>query len=273
MKNLFRIFLAFFCFHFSFSQEIKTAVFDDGTEVSYQLTGSNAKDIPRFNLSFLDFNSRSTLSFGFGAGYTNSDLFSTRVHAGFLEGLTKLSIENTIYFMTFEKNKSLALKVKSASAGSDAIIVYKIKENLQIRNQLGARIGYLHGNYNSNNKNKITAKANEVAIGVSLSNTIHYRLKVLNGRKPKESRKTQIATLYAELINYHSISPTMDSSDPEYNGFGIPSKPLTGYRLAGEIHKYSNHFGGSFSLGVQKPLHTDAKFGIFAGAAFHYLIW
>jgi hypothetical protein len=239
-----------------FSQEVKTAVFGDGTEVSYQMLSNNAKDIRKLNVWLFDLNTRSVFSAGTSIAYSMPDIFLSKFHIGHgLHGLGRVSLENTIFLKTFEKTRNYGITLKTIKNG-DFKTKFKVREPLVVRHQLGARIGYLRGDFRGDlyqSPDEGLEMGNELSIGFSYVNTKFYRVKNLSFGKPRTGSKMGRTSYYAELLYYHNV----------LSEFGKVDNRI-GYRIAldGQI---GGRFGMSYTFGFEKPPMKDSNFDVFFG--------
>lgn len=254
----------------SFSQDIKTAIFPDGSEVDYQMLANDARDIPTLNVWLFDMNTRATFSFGTSVAYSMPDYFLTKFHIGLGgsnpntggAGIGRLSIENTIFFKTIEKEKVFGLTLKSISDGTTTTR-FKVKEKLTTRRHLGARLGYLHGDFRQDVYSYHDVyKANELSVGFSYVNTKYFKIKRLSGKKPKTGSKMGRTSYYAELLHYHNVG--LRYQDPYSNWIEEPGDNVIGYRLAldGQV---GGRFGMSYTFGFERPPAKDKYFDVFFG--------
>lgn len=245
------------------AQKKETAVFPDGSTVEYEMVSTNASDIQRLSVWIFDFNSRSTFSVGTSVAYSMPDLFLTKAHIGLSGngGIGRASIENTIFFKTMEKPKRYNVTLKSETSG-DVVTKYVVKKELTTRRQLGARIGYLHGDYRNDLYQTIPARANEVSVGFSYVNTKFYMLKMARGRKDRTYSKFSRTSYYVEFINYHAVK---DLSNPDdlYDSNSFKTNGTSGYRI-GLDGQVGGKFGLSYTFGFEKPL-KDKPFDVFLG--------
>lgn len=252
-----------------FGQETKTAVFPDGSEIDYQMLSNDAADIPKLNVWIFDLNTRATFSAGTSVAYSLPDYFLSKFHIGFGgtnpnggTGIGRVSIENTIFFKTIEKEKSYGLTLKSTSDGQTKTR-FKVKEPLTTRRQLGARLGYLHGDFRQDVYSYHDVyKANELSIGFSYVNTKYFKIKRLSGRKPKAGSKMGRTSYYAELLHYHNVG--LRYQDQFSNWVEEDGDNVIGYRIAldGQV---GGRFGLSYTFGFERPPAKDKYFDVFFG--------
>lgn len=135
--------------------------------------------------------------------------------------------------------------------------------DLNTARQLGARFGYLNGNYKSDLYQSINAKANELSLGFTYVNTKYYNVQVIGKKRPYQ--KMGRTSYYAEFINYHAIK---DLSEPDSNGDlnneDIPTKAVSGYRIGLE-GQVGGRIGLSYHFGFEKPLRAGKNFDVFFG--------
>jgi hypothetical protein len=239
-----------------FSQETKTAVFGDGVELNYQILSNNAKDIRKLNVWLFDLNTRSTFSAGTSIAYSIPNVFLSKFHIGNgYNGLGRVSLENTIFFKTYEKTRKYGITLKTITNG-DFKTKFKVWEPLVIRRQLAARLGYLRGDFRGDlyqfSDEEITF-ANELSIGFSYVNTKFYRIKNLSSGKPRIASKMGRTSYYAEFLHYNNVLTDNGKVDNRL-----------GYRIAldGQI---GGRFGMSYTFGFEKPPLKDSFFDVFFG--------
>lgn len=253
----------------SYGQEIKTAVFGDGSEIDYQMLSNDAKEIPKLNIWIFDMNTRATFSFGTSVAYSLPDYFLSKFHIGLGgsnpnggAGIGRVSLENTIFFKTIEKEKTYGLTLKSISDGNTKT-KFKVREKLTTRRQLGARLGYLHGDFRQDVYSYHDVyKANELSIGFSYVNTKYFKIKRLSGRKPKAGSKMGRTSYYAELLHYHNVGLRYQNSQNDW--IEEPGDNVIGYRVAldGQV---GGKFGLSYTFGFERPPAKDKFFDVFFG--------
>lgn len=247
-----------------YGQEIKTALFGDGSEVDYQMLSNDARDIPTLNVWIFDLNTRATFSAGTSIAYSMPDYFLSKFHIGAgTNGIGRLSIENTVFFKTMEKEKSYGLTLKSVSDGQTTT-KFVIKEKLTTRRQLGARLGYLHGDFTQDvYVNHDVYKANELSVGFSYVNTKYFKIKRLSGSKPKTGSKMGRTSYYVEALFNHGITGrTYNDATKSYDTFPMDSN--IGYRIAldGQV---GGRLGMSYTFGFEKPPVNGKNFDVFFG--------
>lgn len=253
----------------TFSQEIKTAVFGDGSEIDYQMLSNDAKEIPKLNVWIFDMNTRATFSFGTSVAYSLPDYFLSKFHIGLGgsnpnggAGIGRVSLENTIFFKTIEKEKTYGLTLKSISDGNTKT-KFKVREKLTTRRQLGVRLGYLHGDFRQDVYSYHDVyKANELSVGFSYVNTKYFKIKRLSGRKPKAGSKMGRTSYYAELLHYHNVGLRYQNSQSDW--VEEAGDNVIGYRIAldGQV---GGKFGLSYTFGFERPPAKDKFFDVFFG--------
>jgi hypothetical protein len=238
------------------SQEIKTAVFSDGTELNYQILSNNAKDIRKLNVWLFDLNTRSTFSAGSSIAYSMPNIFLTKFHIGSgSNGLGRVSVENTVFFKTYEKTRKYGITLKSITNGNFKT-KFKVSEPLVVRRQLAARFGFLRGDFRGDvyqSPDEGITFANELSVGFSYVNTKFYRIKNLSTGKPRIASKMGRTSYYAEFLHYSNVLSENGKVDNRL-----------GYRIAldGQI---GGRFGMSYTFGFEKPPLKDSFFDVFFG--------
>jgi hypothetical protein len=242
-----------------FCQEIKTAVFSNGTEINYQLLSNHAKDIRKLNAWLFDLNTRATLSLGSTIAFSIPEKFLSKFHLGYGDkGIGKISLENTVFFKTKEKTKSSRITLISMSDGNYKT-KFKVKEPIIMRNQFGARVGYLKGDFRGDiyQNNNVTT-ANELSVGVSFVKTKFFKIKNFVNVKPVIGSKMVRTSYYAEMLYYHDVSTN--------TGKGLND---LGYRI-GLDGQIGSRIGFSYSLGLEKPPVKFSYFDVFFGCGIYF---
>ena len=244
--------------------DIQSAVFENGREINYKLKSVDALDIPKLNVWISESNSRSTFSFGPSVSYSIPEYFISKFHIGLsaFGSIGRLSIENSVFFVKFRKEKSYGVTLTSERNG-DVETKYRVPIKLNTLRQLGLRIGYLNGDYRGDSFHYINARANEFSIGLTYVNTKYYNFQMI-GRN-RNYQKMGRTSYYVELINYHAIK---DLTKPNSNGnivnSDVPTTPVTGYRI-GLDGQIGGRFGFSYVFGFETPLNRNINFDVFLG--------
>lgn len=246
----------------AYSQEVRTAIFTDGREIEFEMLSVDAKDIPKLNIWIFDMNSRATFSFGTSIAYSMPDHFLSKFHIGAGgNGLSKISIENTIFFKTFNRTKDFKINLAGDSYGNTTT-KYKVRTPLIARRQLGIRLGYLHGDFTQDvYANHDVYKSNELSVGFSCVNTKYHKVKRYTN--PKTGAKAARTSYYIELLYNHMVTGI------EYNSLtnedeNFPLESNFGYRI-GLDGQVGGRFGMSYIFGFEKPPAADKYFDVFWG--------
>lgn len=258
-------FFFFFIFHIVNAQEY-TAVFEDGTEVDYEIISDHTDDMNRFRIN-LNLFSFSDVKQPLSVSYFLPDAFLLNARAGFYSG----GLDGLIFLSSFEKPNSVAATISSGYSELKVLTKYRTEVDVTRKTYFGIHTGYSYKDYSGRGfVDKHGFVAHELVLGLGLTRGKFMEMIVNTVRKPLRLKGTTTFSLYADALlypirNYDGFEENSERSVDEF------STPI-GFRtfLEGRSSFWGRKdFGLAYQLGagyfVLKEIQPIISIGIYAG--------
>ena len=197
------VILSLFFLSFNSQAQIKTATFENGETIDYQLHDINPDNRSKLNI---------LVSGNIGLEYFKPDFGYFKATYGFM----KTNIEGMYYLGSWTKEieKPLELDGKSDTRRT---IIWAVKENVIRKTYHGAHASFSYNYVNF----KTTSKYSEIAIGYGISQTRLFTLTTYAKRKPHTHTQARSVSFYSDLLFFVKGTESTKEETTSFSNFGF----------------------------------------------------
>ncbi|MGV8828769.1 MAG: hypothetical protein ACWA6U_10660 [Breznakibacter sp.] len=227
--------------------QVKTAIFDNGSKINYEVTSTDPDDSPRFQIG-LGVNGQNYLlslyngnvGYGYIEGLYNHKRFSLALTAG----RWGCGVNGVVFFSRFDKQKEKLTFLKQ-NGGFHYTELYVVPVQQTIRRHLGLHLGYNYLNYSEvsfeselDQNQWLTTfdglETNELSIGLAFVQKKNVKT-VVQFSKPKRLGYSRQFGIYSDFLYYTNPISNLKNSTGQ-----------TGARLYAEVSQLWYYGGMSF---------------------------
>ena len=270
MRNfLFPGFFFFFFYHAALAQEY-TAVFEDGSEVDYEIINDHTDAKNRFNIN-LNLFSFADVSQPLVVSYFLPDAFSLNARAWYYSA----GLDGLIFLSSYEKPSSVAATIKRGYSRGRTLTDYRTEIDVTRKTYFGIHTGYTYKDFSGGGSLGALLEepgfvVHEIVIGLGLTRGKFMEMIVHTVKKPVRLKGTTTFSLYADALIY-PIRRHSELSEHTPESINEISTPI-GFRtyLEGKSSFWGRReFGMAYQLGVGyfvlKEIRPIASVGLYAG--------